>query len=332
MSNNFDPKGSFIELDSKIFPISKNFSYTCNDAQSCFLHEYLHYIQDSSTYYGVKYKSDLIDNCVEKNVSGVKQLNAGFCIGMRSIFPYTFAVNNYKFFLNNDVLGGISVKENMAVMAQHIVYKTVLLNRPAFYYEISEYIKDQTSCTDSFSCFVIEDCSLMSEDPGKAIITLCNKLQNVKSINTLNDCHELYDNCYEILKNNDLLRDISTFKLDNVKYCENLMAHIGGLMYGKRSISGKEEDDLTKVCQCIATSYENNMKKRRENKYIIGDALLNLKNSKDISKLIDVFGMPFIIEEGNKSNNKDFFIKSLVLCVLDKLCCVLKNIKTRFFT
>ena len=68
--NSYSPGAFTIELNDECYPIAHDMGFQDEKAQSGLLHEYIHYLQDTVTYYGVKYRTELYSKNVNMTVAG----------------------------------------------------------------------------------------------------------------------------------------------------------------------------------------------------------------------------------------------------------------------
>ena len=119
--NSYSPGAFTIELNDECYPIAHDMGFQDEKAQSGLLHEYIHYLQDTVTYYGAKYRTELYSKNVNMTVAGGNGnslLSLPELAGMKTI---TIDDNGRPTF-EGDLIGATAIKENMARQAEFYVY------------------------------------------------------------------------------------------------------------------------------------------------------------------------------------------------------------------
>ena len=73
MSNNYMNIGFRLELDPQYWSDSYGIQETDKEKLSVLLHEYIHYLQDTCTYYGALYRKESYDDTVNDTIKGIKK-------------------------------------------------------------------------------------------------------------------------------------------------------------------------------------------------------------------------------------------------------------------
>ena len=115
-------------------------------AECTLLHEYIHYIQDTATYYGVLYRNaTYLKESIGAAASEIVGANIVETEGIQS----EVTVVDGKLLFGNLVAGTKLMKENMAVVAQHYAFDdvcTVVIPTNNNYSAITHYIWREVPC------------------------------------------------------------------------------------------------------------------------------------------------------------------------------------------
>lgn len=235
---------------------------------SAFLHEYIHYLQDTCTYFGVTHRLDSDNEIKGKDISKK---------GSYVLLP-TITEDRKHIMYGDEELGSIAIKENMAFLAQKYMLPQYIL---AGYNLISKLLESECPCIKGkyIVQFAIEDISLMTDNPSEALIQIIDFLKlNPLKINNQNECasiEHIYQVCETVLHKKNMLKYDSKVdalykidvRLDNLSKC------------GKFT-------NIEQIKECVTYFAQKNYDKRLHNHSIIAKKLVEYK-SKSICHNLD---------------------------------------------
>lgn len=298
----------------------------CSDKiKSELLHEYMHYLQDTATYYGTVYRRQVQSDDIDHEIKGG---DADELFMWPMMCDYSI-VNEKPVVIEprngaTIILGSLALKESMALESQRYVFgDAVTTDSQAVYYH---GIKD---CINYFLPFLtytplaricIEECCLMTDDPSKSLLIVLDEFKQSdlqQKIDGLTDA-ELVDVvcniCDDILSSQGLLAydKIDALDINTDTETINLMNYISGCLYPDEQSLRADEDRFCEIADYINGNRINNLFNRKDNHSCISQALVEYKNSKDMNTLYSHFGMPIIRTQihGVVHTNKDDFPKS----------------------
>ncbi len=309
-----------VELPCSTWLALQNNSEERINAECTLLHEYIHYIQDTATYYGVLYRNATY----RKEIIGVA---APEIVGANIIeterMQLEVTVADGKLMYGNLVAGAKLMKENMAVVAQHYAFDNVcavVIPTNNNYTAITHYIWKEIPCLRYcyLLTFSLYDMALCSEHPVDALLQLIEFFQK-SSIPRKSRYYQeeelvgwLYDKGEEFLEASGLL-DYSTIKNEN-KIGDDISSILDGSMATLPCECGKVENNQRKftLFSYFKQKVRVNLALRINKPTIITRTLIELKQRKDMEVFYKTFGMPYMLnidENGEVHTNVDFFLK-----------------------
>ena len=309
-----------VELPCSTWLALQNNSEERINAECTLLHEYIHYIQDTATYYGVLYRNATY----RKEIIGVA---APEIVGANIIeterMQSEVTVADGKLMYGNLVAGAKLLKENMAVVAQHYAFDNVcavVIPTNNNYTAITHYIWKEIPCLRYcyLLTFSLYDMALCSEHPVDALLQLIGFFQK-SSISRKSRYYQeeelvgwLYDKGEEFLEASGLL-DYSIIENEN-KIGGDISSILDGSMATLPCECGKVENNQRKftLFSYFKQKVRVNLTLRINKPTIITRTLIELKQRKDMEVFYKTFGMPYMLnidENGEVHTNVDFFLK-----------------------
>lgn len=226
---------------------------------SAFLHEYIHYLQDTCTYFGVTHRMES-DNAIKGKDISKK--------GSYDLLP-TITVDRKYIKYSDETLGSIAIKENMAFLAQKYILPKYKM---AGYDLVSNLLESECPFIKGnyIVQFAIEDISMMTDNPCEALIQIIDFLKiNPPKFSTQNECasiEHIYQVCETVLRKKNLLKYDSKVdalykidvRLDNISKC------------GKFT-------NIEQIKECVTHFAQKNYDTRLHNHSIIAKKLVEYK-------------------------------------------------------
>lgn len=307
-----------VELPCSTWLALQNNSEERINAECTLLHEYIHYIQDTATYYGVLYRNATY----RKETIGVAAPEiAGANIVETEGMQSEVIVTDGKLMYGNFVAGSKLMKENMAVVAQHYVFDNVcavVIPTNNNYTAITHYIWKEIPCFRYcyLLTFSLYDMALCSEHPVDTLLQLIGFFQK-SSISRKSRYYQeeelvgwLYDKGEEFLEASGLL-DYSIIENEN-KIGGDISSILDGSMATLPCECGKVENHQRKftLFSYFKQKVRVNLALRINKPTIITRTLIELKQRKDMEVFYKTFGMPYMLnidENGEVHTNVDLF-------------------------
>lgn len=287
-------------------------------AECTSLHEYIHYIQDTATYYGVLYRNATYRM---ENTGAAAPEIVGANIVETEGRQSDVTVVDGKLMYGNHVAGAKLMKENMAVVAQHYAFDdvcTVVIPTNNNYSAITHYIWREVPCLRYcyLLTFSLYDMALCSEHPVYALLQLIGFFQK-SCISRKSRYYEeeelvgwLYDKGEEFLEANGLL------DYNIINNANKMDADISDILDGSMATlpyeGGKVENHQRKfkLFSYFKQKVRANLALRINRPTIITRTLIELKQRKDMDVFYKTFGMPYMLnidENGEVHTNVDLF-------------------------
>lgn len=249
---------------------------------STLLHEYIHFLQETCTYNGILYRKALYDNTsiVNKTIINGCNIDCLTSIAGRhsNLIPQIAKLEGLTIIeYGTSILGAKAIKENMAYLAQKYLLNSYdgkgypketlkLYKKRTGYNAISLFIESECAFLkdDYLSQFILDDISLMSENPAVTLINLLNIIQqNPNPLNNKNDREKA-----KYLYKEHFGYSIQQSKVD----CQY------GIKKYISSILPKEQStNIDKIATKICGICEENYKKRMSRPSIIAEKLIEYK-------------------------------------------------------
>ena len=320
MVNSYSPGAFTIELAEDVYPIAHDLGLQDKHIQSALLHEYVHYLQDTVTYYGVKYRGEYYSGTIDKLIAGG---NDGSALG----YPYMggdFAMSDDgRLLIDGEIVGATAIKENMARQAELYVfgslkgatynamtYKAITMFTKCFSEELSK---------NHLAMFVIDDCCLGTLDPSTSIVTLMEHIdiQSVEGHLKHNDkdlVSWLYPMIHAVFESKNILFDqaIDISQFNTEKWKMACYTGIAKQIYATQAICNANGDDVMALISKIEEAYHCNATLRHANHSVLTDSLIDFKQHCDFEKLFARYGVPLIKKTGTcdpKDSNLDIILQ-----------------------
>lgn len=318
LENSYNPDHFLIELaEGDGYYDHTNAS---NKSMSAYLHEYMHYVQDTATYYGCQLRTERMsgNNNLDVIGAGANDLFLPLCFGVLNI-------ENDKLYFEEEkksLLGSLALKECMAQEAERYVFgEKSVQNCTAVMYRgiMTVIIRVLPSLTKtSLLRFVVEECCLMTTNPVGALIKLISTLYNTEIDNRLtNESEEelakwLHEECESILARANLLSYGVMKSFDNVQISmqRNTMSKVASVMFSSQQEMNSNPERLQCAYNHIETFRQDNLNKRLDNHFIIIQSLIQYKQKLDINVWHKEFGFPIVRFKdatGKMKNNETDF-------------------------
>ena len=320
MVNSYSPGYFTIELNDGNYHIAHDLGLQDKGVQSALLHEYVHYLQDTVTYYGAKYRGECYSGTIDKLIAGGNDSSA---LG----FPYMggdFEINDDgRLLFDGEIVGATAIKENMARQAELYVfgalkgatynamtYKAITMFTKCFSEELSK---------NHLAMFVIDDCCMGTSDPSTSIVALMEHIdiQSVEGHLKHNDkdlVSWLYPMIHAVFESNNILFDqeIDILQFETEKWKTACNTGIVKQIYATSDICKANEDDATTLINIIEEAYHRNATLRRANHSVLTDSLMDFKQHCDFERLFARYGIPLIKKTGTcdpKDSNLDIILQ-----------------------
>ena len=318
--NSYSPGAFTIELNDMCYPIAHDLSLQDECVQSALLHEYIHYLQDTVTFYGVKYRSECYSNSIDKQIAGG---NDSSSLG----FPYMggcFDINEEgRLMFDGEIVGATAIKENMARQAELYVFGALpgATYNAMTYQAITMFVRCSSDALskNNLAMFVIDDCCLGTTDPSKAIVTLMQHI-DIKTVesNLLQDDQALvswlYSAIHDVFLANNIMVDqaVDTSQFDAVEWKTAAHTLIAKQIYVTQAICQSNIDDAYSLIDKIEKAYSANATLRQTNHSALSVSLMEFKKCRDFEQLFAKYGTPLIKRTGTcdpKYSNIDIILQ-----------------------
>lgn len=300
-------QGFFIELEPKHWSLTFGVNEADKNKVSALLHEYIHYLQDTTTYYGAMSRWYRFNP--SSSSAGTPEIIGGSTDDILNEMPAAFSVHNSVLYYGKVLVGSLLLKESMAVMAQHYVYgaNSSVRNIPTFvdYNLLTIYINEELPVLENkfLLQFAMCDTCLMSENPGLSFVALMHYLKTVdlKWISTisetqcLNRFYELCELCLAGLLKYDL---ITKCWLQEDHWLCDAFRGTGGIKINATQKLHDNKQLFGKVLTAIQSQYIENLSNHRLRDHAkLCRALALFKDAPDMNIFYQVFGQPIILCE-----------------------------------
>lgn len=314
MSNNYMNIGFRLELEPKYWSDSFGIKETDKEKLSALLHEYIHYLQDTCTYYGALYRKESYDDTVNDTIKGSSPDDILY--EMPNIISDSTGYVTY----GNCRVGSLLIKESMATMAQMYAFQGCAGNiqRNIDYNIATNYVVENNPCLKSHKLllFATMDILLMTENPGRNLVFLTSELKNRHIDNLLKkDVDEkLLPDWYDLCENQILAGLVCYDKVQNLNlegdyWTQKTIIGTGHIEISKGVWLVNNKEIFCKVVERLRKNYCNNIKKRCNNDHAIVPRLL-AAFARDfcMNDFYNMFGYPIIVcsDEQIRSNIKMF--------------------------
>lgn len=284
------------------------------DAKSAYLHEYMHYLQDTATFYGAMLRSERIWGKTSKDVIGASadELFLPLCFGK------LYVEDDRVYFEETEKLqlGSLALKESMAQEAQRYLFgeQSVRSCSTALYRGIKTVIDSALPSFSNYPLlrFVIEECCLTTTNPVSSLLTLITNLQNNDIAEILLEnteetlAEKLHHKCETILENNSLLsyNTISAFDNAEIFLQRNTLSKVASVLFTSQQDMVANLDRHQKAYKHIETFRQDNLSKRIDDHFVIVRTLILYKQTHDITTWHSEFGFPMVRYVNNAGNTE----------------------------
>lgn len=316
MANCYSNIGFRLELEPKNWSQSFGICEGNTEALSALFHEYIHYLQDTCTYYGALYRRESYDGTVNKFVKGCSPDDI-----LREI-PNKISDSTGYVTYGTCRVGSLLIKESMATMAQMYAFQESVGNiqKCVDYNIASNYIVDNIPSMRSHKLllFATMDILLMTEDPGRNLVILTSELKHRQIENFLQkDCDEkLLPDWYDLCENQILAGIVCYDKVKNLDlegeyWIRNTIKGTRGILMSEDTRLADVQDLFCKVVERLRENFCNNIQKRRMDDHaIVPRILAAFARGFCMNDFYNVFGFPIIVcsdIEYNPSTNIKMF-------------------------
>lgn len=170
MPNSYSNLGFRLELDKNNWSSSFGIREDNADTLSALLHEYIHYLQDTCTYYGALYRREAYDKNINREIQGATPDEV--C----EVIPEVICDSTGYVTYGHCRIGSLLIKESMATVAQRYAFQRKVNNIQIGddYNIATNYILGKIPCLGNHELllFALMDILLMAEDPGRNLVIL----------------------------------------------------------------------------------------------------------------------------------------------------------------
>ena len=300
-------QGFFIELESKHWSLTFGMNEADKNKVSALLHEYIHYLQDTTTYYGTMLRWYRFNP--SSSSAGTPEIVGGSTDDILNEMPAAFSVQNSVLYYGKVLVGSLLLKESMAVMAQRYVFgsNSSVRNIPLLvdYNFISTYISVEIPILEKkfLLQFAMCDTCLMSEHPGMSIVALTHYLKTVdlKWIDSIGEeqcLDKFYELCEMCLAGLLKYDSISKNWLQEDHWLCEAYQGTGGIKIDATQKLHEDKQLFSKVLTAIQSQYIGNLSNHRLRDHaILSRTLALFKAAADMNIFYQVFGQPIILCE-----------------------------------
>lgn len=302
--NSYDNRGFLMELDPDCWSASIGVGEKDVDKISAILHEYIHFLQDTTTYYGAILRNAKFHP--ESSNADNPSIVGGLLTDIVNVLGAQYQHTPNGVYYGNVLIGSRLIKESMATLAQKYALLGVASNIPKGqdYNLIEFYIDDVLPCLKQKRLlhFVICDVCLMCADPGFAFGALVQHLMNDVNLTQFvqSDIQEklaeqFYDLCETYLIGIITEHPITRNWLSEDHWLVD--AYRGtGLIEIDKGVQLKDNPDIfEKVLTQLQKQYIENFAEHREKCHsTITQILMVFARQRDIGLFYNVYGMPIM--------------------------------------
>lgn len=289
-------------------------------AKCTLLHEYIHFIQDTATYYGMLYRNGRYNNATDgvmapevvgANIAETEGVNA------------TVALEKGRMMFGDLVAGSVLLKENMAVAAQEYAFEgcgSVNIPKSDNYTAITRYVWRELPalCCRYLLTFSLYDMALCTEDPVVALLHLIDYFKTTNIDRKVRYYAEeeligwLYDEgeaCLEQKGMVDYAKIRGEVKLGNMMG-RSIEDSLCTLPFEGGQVADHQQKN--RLCSYFIQKSCMNLALRVNRPTVIARSLVEFKKSLDMEVLYPRFGQPYMLcidENGNVNTNIGVIVK-----------------------
>lgn len=305
----YNPGAFTIELPAGWWPIAHDYAFSDYNARRALLHEYTHYLQDTVTWYGIRYREELYYHRIDRTITG-GGANSGLGLSCFGFDDYAFDSNGRPMF-GGDLIGAVAVKENMARQAEFYVFGKPDIDKSSavIYTSVTHFVSSfsQKIVNSPLALYVLDDCCLGTNDPIMSMLTLLKHMdaevveQHLSDTDTVMS-HWLYSYSQELLSKESISVDeeVDGSVFDLCKWQIAMLSNVSYQLYEKEEDGKANIEYLADLCDKLERSNRVNVTLRPNNHTILADAMIAFKQNNDFSMLFEQFGTPLIKQAGTK--------------------------------
>ena len=307
--SNYNPGFFTIELSAVFWPIAHDYGFADAKARVALLHEYTHYLQDTVTRYGIKYREQLYKNCKDEIIAGGGS-DSNLCAPCFCDDEIDFTEEGRPIF-SGDLIGATAIKENMARQAEFYVYgKPSIDNCQAVIYtgvtRIVKCASRQLSQTP-LALYVLDDCCLGTDDPIMSLLTYLKNadvalIEDILKADDASMAHCLYDNIRAVLGEAGIAVDeqYDTTELESEEMVRQFFNRVTSRVYNDETECMQNLQEAAAFAGKIEGNIRRNATLRSGKHSVLADAMIKFKTDNDFAALFAQFGTPLIKQAGTR--------------------------------
>ena len=307
--SSYSPGSFTIELSAEWWPIVHDYALTDLNTRRALLHEYTHYLQDTVTRYGIRYREELYYHRIDRTITG-GGANSNLGLPYCGFDEYAFDTNGRPMFAG-DLIGAVAVKENMARQAEFYVFGKPKFDKSTavIYTGVTHFVNSfsQKIANSSLALYVLDDCCLGTNDPIMSMMTLLKHIDVEVVEQHLADTdsvmiHWLYGYCQELLAKESIAVDeeVDGNVFDLAEWLIAMLSNVSYQLYEKEEDGKANIEFLADLCDKLERCNRVNATLRPNNHTILADSMIAFKQNNDFSMLFEQFGTPLIKQAGTK--------------------------------
>lgn len=314
MPNSYSNLGFRLELDKNNWSSSFGIRKDNADTLSALLHEYIHYLQDTCTYYGSIYRREAYDDGINRDIKGATP-DELFDVIPKAICDSTGCVT-----YGPCRVGSLLIKESMATVAQRYVFHGDVNNIQIGddYNIATNYILGKVPCLRNHELllFALMDILLMTEDPGRNLVILVSGLRehDIEALLRQGSDEDLLADWYDLCENQILVgltcyEKVLNLELEGDYWAKNTIKWTGGILVYPNTYLSDNEELLIEVDEKLRSYYCNNMNKQRMGDHaIVSRVLAAFARGHCMNDFYNMFGFPIIVCPEDSSSNIEMFL------------------------
>ncbi len=308
--SNYNPGFFTIELSTEYWPIAQDYGFAEAKARAALLHEYTHYLQDTVTRYGIKYREQLYKNSKDEIVAGGGS-DSNLCSPCFGGDEIDINADGRPVFCG-DLIGATAIKENMARQAEFYVYGNSKIDncQSVIYTGVTSMVKciSHKLAQTPLALYILDDCCLGTDDPIMSLLTYLRKadIAVVEGQLDNNDAlmpHWLYNNIHTVLGEAGIAVDETpdTAELESEDMVRQFFNRVTSRVYSDEDECKHNIDEAIAFAGKIEENVRRNANLRNDNPYLLADAMIKFKADNDFAALFAQFGTPLIKQTGTRS-------------------------------
>lgn len=308
--SNYNPGFFTIELSAEYWPIAHDYGFSDSKARTALLHEYTHYLQDSVTRYGIKYREELYRNCKDDVVAGGGS-NSNLSVPCFCTDEFDFNSEGRPTF-EGELIGATAIKENMARQAEFYVFGKPRIDncQAVIYTGVAILVKSVSEklAQTPLALYILDDCCLGTDDPIMSLIAFLKNV-DVELMEPQLDApdeqmsHWMYDYVHTVLSKAGIVVDepYDTTVLESKEMVRQYFNRITSRVYCDEAECKQNIQEAAAFAGKIEKNIRRNAKQRVGYSYVLADAMIKFKTDTDFAALFAQFGTPLINQVGTRS-------------------------------